>query len=246
MASVGEVAQVRAALAAKASERRRLASMRFFKTGPGDYGEGDVFIGVSVPDVRAVVKLHRDVSLETMEALLASAVHEERLAALLLMVDRFQRTKDVAVKRTVFDLYMRSLERVNNWDLVDTSAPYIVGAWLATRGRKSLRSLARSPHLWSRRVAMLASFHFIKAGEFDDVLALAELLVDDEHDLMHKAVGWMLREMGERGGRRELLAFLGAHVHHMPRTMLRYAIEKLSDAERKKWLSAPSRRARVS
>lgn len=233
---------VRASLAAKASAARREASMRFFKTAPGDYGEGDVFIGVSVPDTRAVVKLHREVSLETMAALLASEVHEERLAALLLMVDRFQRTKDVAVKRAVFDLYMGSLDRVNNWDLVDSSAPYIVGAWLASKNRKSLRALARSPHLWSRRVAMLASFHFIKNGEFEDALALAEILVADPHDLMHKAVGWMLREMGGRGGRRELLGFLGAHAGHMPRTMLRYAIEKFPEAERKMWLSSPPRR----
>lgn len=233
---------VRASLAAKASAARREASMRFFKTAPGDYGEGDVFIGVSVPETRAVVKLHREVSLETMAALLASEVHEERLAALLLMVDRFQRTKDVAVKRAVFDLYMGSLDRVNNWDLVDSSAPYIVGAWLASKSRKSLRALARSPHLWSRRVAMLASFHFIKNGEFEDALALAEILVADPHDLMHKAVGWMLREMGGRGGRRELLGFLGAHAGHMPRTMLRYAIEKFPEAERKMWLSSPPRR----
>jgi 3-methyladenine DNA glycosylase AlkD len=243
MPRTSEVALVRVSLAAKASAARKQASMRFFKSGPGDYGEGDVFIGVSVPDVRSVVKLHREVSLETMESLLASDVHEERLAALLLMVARFQRTKDVAVQQAVFDLYMRSLERVNNWDLVDSSAPYIVGAWLASRSRKQLRALARSPHLWSRRVAMLASFHFIKNGEFDDALALAEMLVADEHDLMHKAVGWMLREMGERGGERELVAFLGKHASQMPRTMLRYAIEKFPEAERKKWLSAPRTKA---
>lgn len=236
---------VRAALAAKASAARRQASMRFFKTGPGEYGEGDVFIGVSVPDVRGVVRLHRDVSLETMESLLASAVHEERLAALLLMVSRFQRTKDVAVERAVFDLYMRSLERVNNWDLVDSSAPYIVGAWLASKSRKQLRSLARSPHLWSRRIAMLASFHFIKNREFEDALALAEILLTDEHDLMHKAVGWMLREIGEHGGEAELVAFLGKHASRMPRTMLRYAIEKFPEAERKRWLSSPRVKAKT-
>jgi len=233
---------VRASLAAKASAARKQASMRFFKTGPGDYGEGDVFIGVSVPDVRAVVKLHRAVSLDTMEALLVSRVHEERLAALLLMVSRFQRSKDEREKQAVFDLYMRSLERVNNWDLVDSSAPYIVGAWLASRSRKPLRTLARSPHLWSRRVAMLACFHFIKNGEHDDALALAEALVSDEQDLMHKAVGWMLREIGEHGGESELVGFLGKHASRMPRTMLRYAIEKFPEADRKRWLSAPRTR----
>ena len=239
MAKADEVTAVQTALRAKSSPARKQASLRFFKTGPGEYGEGDKFIGVSVPDVRSVVRAHRDVSLETMDTLLSSPIHEERLAALLLMVTRFQRSKDAAVQKSVCELYMRSLHHVNNWDLVDSSAPYILGAWLATRSRKELTSLARSPHLWSRRVAMLATFHFIKNGEYDDAFSLAELFLKDEHDLMHKAVGWMLREIGERGGRAQLIAFLRAHASRMPRTMLRYAIEKFPEPERKKWLSAP-------
>ncbi len=231
------LAALRRDLHAFASEERAQVSQRFFRTGPGEYGEGDVFAGVSVPDTRRVVKAHRDLALVDVEALLASPIHEERLAAVLLLVDQMKRRKAPAERREVFELYLRSLQRVNNWDLVDSSAEHIVGAWLVDKDRSLLDRLAASDHLWSRRVSVLATFHFIKQGDFADIQRLATRLLADPHDLMHKAVGWMLREMGSRGGDAELRAFLRDHAGTMPRTMLRYALEKLPPEERARWMA---------
>lgn len=221
---------------------RRLASpsdakilQRFFKTGPGEYGEGDVFLGLRVPVTRRLAKQFAGLEECDIVALLRSEIHEERLLALILLVNRYER--DVAARPNIYKFYLTHLSRVNNWDLVDSSAPYIVGPHLLTRSRKILFQLARSPNIWRRRVAMLAAFHFIRAGDFTDALRLAELLRDDEHDLMHKAVGWMLREIGKRD-ETVLKHYLDQHAGKMPRTMLRYAIEKCSPRERQKYLSA--------
>lgn len=228
---------VRAALRALASPERAVAAARYFKTGKGEYGEGDVFLGVSVPNVRKVAKRHRDLELASVERLLASVVHEERLVALLVLVHQFRRAAgDSAAREAIFRLYLRRIDRINNWDLVDTSAPDIVGGYLHGQPKDILDELAASSHLWSRRVAMLACFHFIREGDATDALRLAERLVGDEDDLMHKAVGWMLREVGGRVGLEPLREFLTKHAATMPRTMLRYAIEKLPEAERQKWL----------
>ena len=209
-------------------------SQRYFKTGPGDYGEGDQFIGVRVPVLRSIAKQHRDLSLADAELLLQSPIHEERLLALLILVIRYDKGRE-AVRKDVFDLYCRNMRFVNNWDLVDSSAHLLVGPYLQNRSRRLLHHLAKSKVLWERRIAIMSTFAYIKAGEFDETLKLAETLLHDDHDLIHKAVGWMLREIGNRHREVEE-AFLKKHYHHMPRTMLRYAIEKFPEQQRKRYL----------
>ena len=207
---------------------------RFFKTGPGEYGHGDVFLGVTVPRLRAVARRFKDLSWEDLSRLLKSKIHEERLVALLILADRFQKA-DASDQRAVFGFYVRHMSRVNNWDLVDSSAPAIVGGWLADRNRRRLDAWARSSNLWFRRVALLATLHFIRRGEFGDTFRLVEKLLTDPEDLIHKAAGWMLREAGKREGD-ALRAFLAKNAGRMPRTMLRYAIERFPEAERKRYL----------
>ena len=209
-------------------------SQRFFKTGKGEYGEGDIFLGIRVPVVRQQVRKHKDEPLEQIVELLHSQYHEARLLALVMLVDRFQRGDDV-MKLAVFDAYLANTAYINNWDLVDSSAHKIVGAYLVDRPRQLLYDLAVSDMLWERRISIIATFWFIKDGDLQDALALAEILVHDEHDLMHKAVGWVLREAGKK----DLAAmetFLLKHYHTMPRTMLRYAIEKLPESRRQEYL----------
>jgi 3-methyladenine DNA glycosylase AlkD len=226
----------RQALRQLASAEVAASAARFFKTGPGQYGEGDVFIGVRVPALRKLAREHRGLPLAEVESLLASPIHEERLLALLVLVGSVARC-DETWRKTVFDLYLRSTHRVNNWDLVDTSAPTLVGGYLADKPRSPLVALAKSASLWERRIAIIATQHFIRRDEFADTLALARLLLADPEDLIHKATGWMLREVGDRD-EPALEAFLREHAPAMPRTMLRYAIEKLPDDKRKDYLAA--------
>jgi 3-methyladenine DNA glycosylase AlkD len=207
---------------------------RFFKTGPGEYGAGDHFIGIRVPPLRRLAKEFRSLSPGPTTALLHSPIHEERLLALLILMDAYHRG-DETDRAAIYQLYLKNLDSINNWDLVDVSAPHIVGRHLAHRARKVLFRLARSKNLWHRRVSMLASFYFIRAGDFDDALRLAKILLNDEQDLLHKAVGWMLREIGKRDVA-TLRQFLHRHAAHMPRTMLRYAIEKFPERERRAYL----------
>jgi 3-methyladenine DNA glycosylase AlkD len=207
---------------------------RFFKTGPGEYGEGDVFIGVKLPAMRSVCKACRETPLAAALTLLKSKVHEERLLALLLMVDRFTRGDD-AERRRVYDAYLAHTRYINNWDLVDVTAPAVVGGYLAERSRAPLTKLARSTSLWERRIAIVATHDFIRRGDLADTFRIAGLLLDDPHDLIHKAVGWMLREAGKRDGA-ALRAFLASRHDRMPRTMLRYAIERFPEAERRTYL----------
>ncbi len=228
------VDRIRKRLRQFSTKERAAGLQRFFKTGKGQYGEGDRFLGVVVPDIRKVVKEFRDLPLSEAAALLRSYWHEERLCALLLLVDRFQRG-DEAEKKKVYSLYMRSKAFINNWDLVDLSAPKIVGPFLDGGSRAILYRLARSKNLWDRRIAVLATFHYIKRGEFADALALGEKVLADEHDLMHKAVGWMLREVGKKDVA-VLEGFLREHHRRMPRTALRYAIERFPEEKRKKYL----------
>lgn len=207
---------------------------RFFKTGPGGYGEGDRFYGMKVPQIRALVKLYHDTPLKEAQKLLKSPMHEARLLALLLMVDTYQRSHD-PIRREIFDLYLRNTRYINNWDLVDLSAPHIVGQHLEKTDRAILKGLAASKSLWERRISALASFWFIRQNDFDDALAIAALLLNDKHDLIHKAVGWMLREIGKRSLSEEE-TFLKRHYKAMPRTMLRYAIELFPEARRQAYL----------
>jgi len=217
-----------------ATKEKAVGLQRFFKTGLGQYGEGDKFLGVMVPDIRKVVKEFRDLPLAETEKLLQSSWHEERLCALLLLVGQFERGDEVERKK-VYSLYLRNTRYINNWDLVDLSAPKIVGPYLDGGSRSLLYRFVRSGNLWERRIAILATFHYIKNGEFTDSLALAEKLLGDDHDLMHKAVGWMLREVGKKDVA-VLEGFLKKHRHRMPRTTLRYAIERFPEARRKKYL----------
>ena len=209
---------------------------RFFKTGPGQYGEGDRFLGVRVPATRQVSRQSDGLSLDEVQALLHSPWHEERLLALLILVRRFERG-DLARRQKIYRLYLRQTRFINNWDLVDLSAPNIVGAWLLDQPRSALDPLAQSANLWERRISVLATLAFIRQGEFADTLRLCEGLLDEGHDLMHKACGWMLREVGKRDPG-ALEGFLQRHATRMPRTMLRYAIEKFPEPQRKAWLAA--------
>jgi 3-methyladenine DNA glycosylase AlkD len=206
----------------------------YFRTGPGEYGHGDRFLGIRVPALRALVREYRGVSLDAATRLLRSEWHEARLLALLLLADAYKRG-DADAREAIYRLYLKNLDRVNNWDLVDLSAPGIVGVHLAEADRSVLDELARSKVLWERRIAIIATQHFIRKGDFSTTLRIAEVLVDDRHDLIHKAVGWMLREVGDRDRAAEE-AFLRRHHRTMPRTMLRYAIEKFPPDLRQRYL----------
>lgn len=207
---------------------------RYFKTGPGEYGEGDVFIGMRVPQVRKLAREHQALPLAETLLLLRSPIHEARLLALLLLVRGYARG-DAAIKERIYDEYLRNTSYINNWDLVDVSAEHIVGPHLKNGGREKLHFLAESELLWERRIAVMATFHYIKLGEFAETLTLARRLLQDSHDLIHKAVGWMLREVGKRDQDAEE-SFLKPHYRTMPRTMLRYAIEKFPEELRRRYL----------
>jgi 3-methyladenine DNA glycosylase AlkD len=206
---------------------------RFFKTGPGEYGEGDIFIGIKMPALRQVVKKYRDMPLPELQFLLDAKVHEYRMTALLILVEQFPGNEE-----EIYDFYIKNYQAVNNWDLVDVTVPKVVGQyWLKRpKGRNVFFEVwSGSDNLWQRRIAVLATFPFIANNEFDPILKLAHKLLDDEHDLIHKAVGWMLRESGKRDIG-VLLDFLDQNTPKMPRTMLRYAIEKLPEAKRQYYL----------
>jgi len=202
----------------------------FFKTGEGQYGEGDKFLGVMVPDTRKVAKKHKTVSFDEVKKLLNSEYHECRLCALLILVERFKKAKEPE-RKEIYDFYLSHTHRINNWDLVDLSSQYIVGEYLLDKDRSILYKLADSQLLWDQRIAILATFPFIRKGDFKDLLALSEKLLYHKHDLMHKAIGWLLREAGKKD-KTVLTGFLDRYYKEMPRTMLRYSIEKLPPEER--------------
>jgi 3-methyladenine DNA glycosylase AlkD len=201
---------------------------RYFKTGPGDYGEGDVFLGLKVPETRLVAKKYKDLTLTEVEKLLQHKIHEARQCGLMIMESQYSKNPEA-----IFNLYLKNTAAVNNWDLVDGSAPYIVGAYLYQKDTSLLFKLAKSDNLWERRIAILSTFYFIKQGDYKDSIRIAEILLNDKHDLIHKAVGWMLREVGNKDLKTEE-EFLDQHATTMPRTMLRYAIEKFTP-ERKRY-----------
>ena len=228
-------ADVKTALKAASSPVKAKASAWFFKTGTGQYGAGDVFIGVTVPEQRKVAKHYKSLPLVEIEKLLGSPIHEHRLTALFILVGQYQ-AGDEGTKQAVVDCYLKNLDRVNNWDLVDSSASYIYGDWLLNQSNTPLLALAQSNNLWQRRIAMVASGAMIRANAFNTPLQIAKILVNDPHDLIQKAVGWMLREIGKRD-QPVLIRFLDQFAPTMPRTMLRYAIEKFSPSLRTQYLN---------
>lgn len=225
--------QFRKELKKKANPKKAKFLQGFFKTGPGEYAEGDVLLGITVPESRKLAKQFKDLPLRDVKKMLESKFHEERLIALLLLVHRFQKEEDR--RKEIYDFYLKHTKYINNWDLVDLSAHKIVGPWLEDKPRAILTKLAKSKSLWERRIAMLSTFHFIMQGDNKDALHIAKILLKDEHDLIHKAVGWMLREVGKRSMKDEE-DFLKKHYKVMPRTMLRYAIEKFPEKKRQAYL----------
>lgn len=214
--------------------KKAKASSWFFKTGKGQYGEGDVFIGVTVPEQRAIAKKYINLDLSEVVKLLQNKIHECRLTALFILVGKYK--TNIKESKKIVDLYLKNTKYINNWDLVDSSAPYILGHYLLNKDKNILYKFAKSKNLWQRRISILSTAWFIKEGVFDDTLKISEILLKDKEDLIHKAVGWMLREVGKKSLKTEL-SFLDKHAPQMPRTMLRYAIEKFPQEKRKMYLA---------
>jgi len=232
------LSQLKKELAGFADKKQALILQRFFKTGKGEYGEGDVFIGIKVPDLRATAKKYKDISLDNALELLTSKIHEHRMTALFILDFHYNNSSDDS-KGKIVKAYMKYVSRyVNNWDLVDLSAPHFAGDYYYRNKdkRKILYKYAKSNSLWKRRVAIMTTFYFIKKGEYEDTLNIIEILMNDKHDLIHKAAGWMLREIGKRIDEKIEKKFLDRYRELMPRTMLRYAIERFSESERKRYL----------
>lgn len=230
-----ELGRLREEVQRLADPARAEGVSRFFKTAAGEYGEGDQFLGLRVPQLRRLVKFYRALPRADVLELLKSPWHEERLLALMILVEQYGRAKGEDERVEIHRCYLAHRSFINNWDLVDSSASQIVGAHLDASDLELLTALARSESVWERRIAMIATYHWIKQGVFDPALHVAGLLLEDRHDLIHKAVGWMLREVGKRDSEREK-AFLRKHYRAMPRTMLRYAIERFPEAERQRYL----------
>ncbi|MDR1743742.1 MAG: DNA alkylation repair protein [Dysgonamonadaceae bacterium] len=226
---------VKEQLASYGSPERASHSKHFFKTGKGQYGEGDRFFGASVPEIRSVAKQHKHIPFPELEKLLHDEMHECRLCALVILVERFKKA-DEKTRELIYDFYLANTSRINNWDLVDLSCRDIVGEWLSDKDRSPLYRLAASESLWEQRIAVVSTFAFIRKNDFEDVVRLSEQFLTHKHDLIHKACGWMLREAGKRD-ETLLLRFLDKHAPQMPRTMLRYAIERLSPERRSHYMS---------
>jgi len=231
-----QLTAIRARVRQFADPQRGKFLLGFFRTGRGEYAEGDLFLGIRVPDVRRIAGEFRSLSVADIRALLASKWHEERLLALVILVHQFVKASD-SERKAIYTLYLASTDRINNWDLVDVTASQIVGGYLVDRDRRPLYRLAKSKRLWERRIAVIATQHFIRRGELDDTFAIARLLINDDHDLIHKATGWMLREAGKRD-RARLERFLDEFAPRMPRTMLRYAIERFPNDLRHRYMAA--------
>jgi len=227
--------QIKSDLSQLSNPEKAKSLSRFFKTGKGQYGEGDIFLGIPVPEQRKVAKKYFDLPLNDLQELLRSEIHEHRLTALLILVAKYEKT-DNSGKDEIFSFYLKNVENINNWDLVDLTAPKIVGDYLFNKDKSILFKLAKSNNLWERRIAILSTFGFIRKNNFKIALRISELLLHDKHDLIHKAVGWMLREIGKRDQEIEE-QFLSKYNVQMPRIMLRYAIEKFDKKKRKFYLS---------
>ncbi|MBI2356824.1 DNA alkylation repair protein [Candidatus Dojkabacteria bacterium] len=212
---------------------------RFFKTSKGEYGEGDIFVGIRIPQLRSLVKkYYKELTIDQTIKLLHSRFHEYRMLALLILVKKFEISKDPKEHTKIYNLYLTNTKYINNWDLVDVTTPNIVGKYLSDKNRKILYKLATSKNLWEQRMAILATATFIKNGEFEDTLGIAEILLNHPHDLIHKAVGWMLREVGKKDIK-TLYSFLEKHSKEMPRTMLRYSLEKVAQQKKDKYMRKP-------
>lgn len=209
---------------------------RFFKTGKGEYGEGDIFLGLTVPKIRDLARRFPNLDFDELQDLLNSKIHEKRMLALVILVNRYKKSKDDKEKKRIFDFYLANTRNINNWDLVDVNCKDIVGRYLFDKDRKILYKLAKSRNLWEKRIAIVSTSYFIWKNQFEDTLRISEILLKDKHDLIHKAVGWMLREIGKRDLKVEE-NFLKKHYKKMPRTMLRYAIEKFDEGKRLKYLN---------
>lgn len=218
------------AILAKANKEKAAISARFFKTGPGEYGEGDIFVGIIVPEAREIARQFRDVPMPDIKKLLRSTIHEERIIALFILIFQYQKATP-GQQKNIVDWYLAHTRYINNWDLVDCSAHKILGAYLLDKPKKILKTLARSPLIWERRIAIITTYAFIQKNHFDPTLDMAQILLNDTHDLIHKAVGWMLREVGKKSQKTEE-NFLQKYYQYMPRTMLRYAIEKFPPAKK--------------
>ncbi len=210
-----------------ANPKKAKILQRFFKTGKGEYGEGDIFLGITVPELRKLAKKFLNLSFKDIEIILESKIHEERLIALLILVENYKKS-DIEKRKEIFDFYLNNIKKINNWDLVDLSVDKIIGNYLSDKPKNILYKLASSDNLWEKRISIISTFQFIKNNQFSDTLKIAKILIKDKHDLIHKAVGWMLREIGKRNQEAEE-SFLKKHYKNMPRTMLRYAIEKFSE-----------------
>ncbi|HEX7358667.1 MAG TPA: DNA alkylation repair protein [Ignavibacteriaceae bacterium] len=228
------LSEIRKAILNQKNSAQAINLQRFFKTGKGEYGEGDIFYGIKVPQQRIIAKKFKDLSLDDLKILILSKIHEERLIAAFILVYQYEKGDDKK-KKTIFDFYLKNRKGINNWDLVDLSAPRIVGEYLLDKDKDILYKFAKSKDLWEKRIAILSTFTFIRHGWFEDTLNIARILLNDKYDLIHKAVGWMLREVGNRDMKSEE-EFLIQHYKTMPRTMLRYAIEKFPEQKRKAYL----------
>ncbi|MAG45746.1 MAG: DNA alkylation repair protein [Nanoarchaeota archaeon] len=226
------LSQLQAELKSLENPEKAKIYQRFFKTGKGEYGEGDIFLGLTVPQQRQIAKKYPKLSLEKIQELLKSKIHEERVVALMILKHKYQKDSN---KKEIIDFYLKNTENINNWDLVDGSAPYILGNYLLDKDRQPLYDLAISENLWGKRISIISTFEFIKNDQFEDTIKISEILLKDTHDLIHKAVGWMLRELGKKD-QSLLEEFLNKHTKNMPRTMLRYAIEKFEETKRQYYL----------
>jgi len=225
------LAELRKELEQRADSKQATLLQRFFKTGKGEYGEGDVFLGIRGSVQRDVAKQYKNLTLNEIQELLNSKIHEHRQTALFVLINKYTKA-DLEVRKEIFELYLKNINNINNWDLVDLSAPNIVGNYLLDKDRSILYKLAKSSSLWEKRISILATFEFIRNKETKDALAIAEILLKDKHDLIHKAVGWMLRELGKRVSQEAEEKFLRKHYKAMPRTMLRYAIERFDNKKK--------------
>lgn len=228
------IGQIKKDLQKFANPEKAKLLQKFFKTGKGEYGEGDILLGVMVPQQRKVAKKYKGLTLNEVQELISSKIHEYRLTALFILVDKYKRS-DQKTKKTIFDFYLKNTNNINNWDLIDLSAPNIIGNYLLDKPRGILYKLAKSKSLWEKRISILATAAFIRNNEYKDTLEISKILLNDRHDLIHKGIGWMLREVGKRNQAAEE-KFLKKHYKNMPRTMLRYAIEKFDDKKRRFYL----------
>lgn len=232
---MNQLNQLKLDLEAIATKERAQASQRYFKTGKGEYGEGDIFIGTTVPQTREIAKKYKNLNLNEIKELLQSKIHEHRLIALYILADKYKLSKE-SEKQEICDFYLNHTKHINNWDLVDSSAHLILGEHISNKDKSILEKLSKSQDLWERRISIISTLQFIRKNEFNETFKIANLLLKDKHDLIHKAVGWMLREIGKKD-KNKLKEFLDKHHKVMPRTMLRYSIEHFSKEEKQHYMS---------